>query len=78
MEPGQFAERFAAYHEVRPAGYKFLGEFRRDGESPTYHDIVVARPDRKSAEAEAKAHLSGANKIEMIELSKSDLANNGP
>jgi hypothetical protein len=67
-------ERFAAYEEVRPAGYKFLGEFRRDGQSPAYRDLVVAYSDRKSAAAEARAHLSGADNIKTIALSRADLA----
>jgi hypothetical protein len=68
-------EYLAAYEAVKPARYKFLGEFRRVGQSPMRRDIVVARLDLKSQEAEASAHLSGADKITMITLSKSDLAN---
>jgi hypothetical protein len=68
-------EYLAAYGEVKPAGYKFHGEFRRVGQSTTHRDIVVAQADLKTAEAKASEHLSGADKITMIALSKSDLAN---
>ena len=68
-----FAERLAAYQEVGPAGYKFLGEFKRDGQPTVWRDVVVAHPDRVLAEAEATAHLRGADKVEMITLSSADL-----
>jgi hypothetical protein len=66
------AERIAAYQEVSAAGYKFVGEFKREGQK-LYRDIVVAHPDRNLAEAEASAHLQGADKIDMITLSSTDL-----
>jgi hypothetical protein len=68
-----FAERLAAYQEVSAAGYKFLGEFRRDGQPSVWRDVVVAHPDRNLAQAEANAHLHGADKVEMIILSSTDL-----
>jgi hypothetical protein len=67
------AERLAAYQEVSPAGYKFLGEVKREGLPAIWRDIVVANPDRDRATAEAAAHLRGAEKIEMIILSSADL-----
>jgi hypothetical protein len=71
--PAALAERFHAYEEVRPAGYKFLGEFLRAGEDPAYRDFIMAIPNRKRAEEEATAHLAGAAKITMITLSRDDL-----
>jgi hypothetical protein len=71
--PQAFAERLAAYQDIRPAGYKFLGKF--PGNPPTYRDYVEARPDLKSVEAKARAHLHGAESFTMITLSKADLAN---
>jgi hypothetical protein len=73
--PQAFAERLAAYEEIRPAGYKFLGEYKEMGKSPTFHDYVEASSNRKSVEARAREHLNGADKITMITLSKGDLAN---
>lgn len=66
------AERYAAYKEVGPAGYKYLGEFVKDGQV-TYRDLVVAHPDKKLADAEVETVLSGASKVSMIILSASDL-----
>jgi hypothetical protein len=52
-----FADSLAAYQEVRAAGYKFLAEYRREGQPSEFHDLVVAHPDRNLAEAEANARL---------------------
>jgi hypothetical protein len=73
--PKQFAERFAAYEEIRPAGYKFTGEFKRPGQPSIFHDYFEACPDPKSVETRAKEHLKGADNITMITLSKADLVN---
>jgi hypothetical protein len=54
--PQAFAERLAAYQDIRPAGYKFLGKF--PGNPPTYRDYVEACPDLKSVEAKARAYPS--------------------
>jgi hypothetical protein len=67
-----FAERLAAYQEVSAAGYKFLGEFRRNGQPSVHRDIVVAHSDRKLAEAEASAYLHGADQVTMITLSSAE------
>jgi hypothetical protein len=68
------AERLAAYEEVRPAGYKFLGEFRREGQTSLFEDVVVADPDRNLAETQAKEHLRNATKVDVVVLSRADLA----
>jgi hypothetical protein len=75
--PTALAERFHAYDEVRPAGFKFLGEFSRSGQDPVYRDFIMAIPNRKRAEEEARAHLGGAAKISMITLSRDDLTRLG-
>jgi hypothetical protein len=69
-----FAERFGAYEEIRPAGYKFLDEFKEPGKSSSFRDYVEANRDRKSVEAKAREHLRGADAIRRIALSKADLA----
>jgi hypothetical protein len=75
--PEALAERLDAYQEIRPAGYKFLGEFPRAGQNPAYRDFVIAIPNRKLAEDQAKAHLDGAAKITAITLSRDDLTKLG-
>ncbi len=69
--PRAFAERLAAYEDIKPAGYKFNGEY----EGGKFHDYVEADPGRKSVETKAREHLKGAREIKMITLSKDDLAN---
>jgi hypothetical protein len=75
--PKALAERFDAYQEIRPAGYKFVGEFPRAEQPPEYRDIVIAVSSRKQAENEANTYLSGAAKITVIKLSRDDLSKLG-
>jgi hypothetical protein len=73
--PQALAERLVAYEEIRPKGYKFLGEFPELGKPSSFKDYVEACSDRKSVEARAREHLKGAANITMIALSEADLAN---
>jgi hypothetical protein len=67
------AERLEAYEKVAPAGYKFLAEFKREGQGSTWEDLVVAHGDWDKAQSQASARLGGADKVDMIILSESDL-----
>jgi hypothetical protein len=52
-------------------------EYLRDGQNPEYRDLVIAVPNRKLAEGQAKVHLDGAAKITVITLSRDELTKLG-